>query len=76
MAKFAFTFKEQTVRRHPVSFLVQQVKAVLDLKRIKGICMNKMPDDSGQLYTTAEASRIIDDVVWDSVYHAPRGPFG
>lgn len=76
MATFAFTHRESTLRRHNVNFLMQQVKAVLELKRVKGVCMNKMPIDNGQLYTTREASRIIDDVVWDSVYHAPRGPYG
>ena len=72
MANFVFTHTEQTVRRHNVGFIAKQVKDVLDLKRIKGICMNKMPRDEGQLYTTREASKIIDDIVWDSVYHSPR----
>ena len=72
MAKFAFTFKEQTVRRHPVNFLMMQVRSVLDDKRVKGICMNNMPHDHGQLYTTQEACDIIRQVVDDSLYFAPR----
>jgi hypothetical protein len=69
MAYFDYTFKEKTVRRHNVGFIHKQVRAVLDLKNIKGMCMNKMPADHGQLYTTEQASRIINDVVQDSIYY-------
>lgn len=51
---------------------MMQVRSVLDDKRVKGICMNNMPHDHGQLYTTQEACDIIRQVVDDSLYFAPR----
>lgn len=69
MAYFDFTFKEKTVKRHSVGFINKQVRAVLDLKRIRSMCCNRMPVDHGQLYTTEEASRIIASIVDDSIFY-------
>lgn len=65
-----FTTKEKTVNRHDVNFIVGQVRAVLKDKRVDGICLNKLPVDHGQLYTTELASVIIDQIVDDSLYYA------
>lgn len=65
-----FTFKEKTLKRHDVNFIATQIRSVLNERRIRQMCTNKLPYDSGQLYTTEQASRIIDSVVWDSVYHS------
>jgi len=48
---------------------LSQVKAVLDTKTIKGICTNKLPYNSGGLYTTKEASDIISELIDDLVFY-------
>lgn len=65
-----FTTKEKTVRKHNVNFIMGQVRAVLKEKRVEGICVNCAPDDYGQLYTTEEASVLIDRIVDDSLFYA------
>lgn len=65
-----FTTKEKTVRKHNVNFIMGQVSAVLNEKKVKGICVNRAPEDHGQLYTTEHASVIIEQIVDDSLYYA------
>jgi hypothetical protein len=65
-----FTRKEKTVRKHNVNFIMGQVRAVLNEKRVQGICVNCAPDDHGQLYTTEEASVMINAIVDDSLFYA------
>lgn len=66
---FHYTYNEINVLRHDVGFIVKQVKSVLANKRVRSICLSQLPDDNGQLYTTEQASRIIDAVVNDSLYY-------
>jgi hypothetical protein len=65
-----FTHKEKTEKRHDVNFIMGQVRAVISDKKVQGLCMNKIPADNGQLYTTERASAIIAEVVDDSLYYA------
>ena len=65
-----FTTKEKTIRKHNVNFIMGQVRAVLNEKKVKGICVNRAPEDHGQLYTTEHASAIIEQIVDDSLYYA------
>jgi predicted xylose isomerase-like sugar epimerase len=65
-----FTNVEKTVKRHNVNFIVKQARDVLNSKNIAGLCTNQLPLDYGQLYTTEEASKIIDKVVGDSLFYA------
>jgi hypothetical protein len=64
-----YTKKERTLERHDVNFIIAQARAVLDQKRIPGLCSNNCPRDYGQLYTTQRASEIIDSIVADSIYY-------
>lgn len=66
---FRYTYDEINVLRHDVGFIAKQVKSVLANKRVRSICLSQLPDDNGQLYTTEQASRIIDSVVNDSLYY-------
>lgn len=73
-----YTKKEMTEPRHDLNFIMKQARDVVDDKTKHrshnnpvGICLNKLPrcrDD--QLFTTAAASEIIDDIVDDSLYYA------
>ena len=63
-----FTKDERTVKRHDVNFIFGQVRAVLSDKGIQGVNVNRAPDHDGQLYTTQEASTIIDRMVIDSIF--------
>ena len=65
-----FTNVEKTVKRHNVNFIVKQARDVLNSKNIAGLCTNQLPRDYGQHYTTEEASKIIDEVVGDSLFYA------
>lgn len=64
-----FTFEEKTIKRHNVNFIAKQAKDVLELKGTMQMCINELPTDYGQLYTTVEASGIINNVVFDSRSH-------
>lgn len=66
---FRYTDKEVFVQRHDVAFIIKQARDVLKSKRIESVCTNQLPVDYGQLYTTEEASQIIDGIVSDSVYY-------
>ena len=65
-----FTNVEKTIKRHNVNFIVKQARDVLNSKNIAGLCTNQLPLDYGQLYTTEEASKIIDKVVGDSLFYS------
>ena len=65
-----FTNVEKTIKRHNVNFIVKQALDVLNSKNIAGLCTNQLPLDYGQLYTTEEASKIIDEVVGDSLFYS------
>lgn len=65
-----FTTKEKTEKRHDVNFIVGQARAVIADKRVKGLCMNDVPVDNGQLYTTEHASALIAAIVDASLYYA------
>lgn len=69
MSQIFFTESERTVKKHSQAWILSQVKAVLDTKNIKGICLNKLPQNYGELYTTARASEIIADLVDDSMFY-------
>ena len=65
-----FTYSERTVKKHNADFIYKQVEAILAKRGIEKICVNKLPSDNTELFTTEKASEIIDSIVWDSVYHA------
>lgn len=64
-----FTHKEKTVKNINVSFIIKQVRDVLNDKKITGMCVNKLPDDYKQLYTVEQASKIIEEVIDDSIFY-------
>lgn len=70
-----YTKKECTERRHDLNFILKQARDVLDDKtkhrsQPLGLCLNKVPIcGADQLFTTAAASVIIDDIVHDSLYY-------
>lgn len=64
-----FTKSERNVKKHTQAWILGQVKAVLDTKGIKGICLNKLPYNSGGLYATKEASDIISELIDDLVFY-------
>lgn len=62
-----FTKSERSVKKHTQAWIFGQVKAVLDTKGTKGICLNKLPYNSGGLHTTKEASDTI-SVKFEKLY--------
>ncbi len=64
-----FTKSERSVKKHTQTWILGQVKAVLDTKGIESICLNKLPYNYDELYTTEKASEIIYGLIEDSVYY-------
>ncbi len=64
-----FTYKEKTVKNINVIFIIKQARDVLNDKKITGMCTNKLPDDYEQLYTIEQASKIIEEVINDSIFY-------
>ena len=67
---FYFTHKEKTVKQISVSFIAKQARDVLNDLGVVGVCVNKLPYDYEQLYTIEQASKIIEDIIFDSIYYA------
>lgn len=73
---FFYTKQELTVKKHTLNFVLKQVNDVLSSKtpgnKPIGICLNKLQrhqNTLGYLFTTFEASELIEALVFDSFYH-------
>lgn len=73
---FFYTKQELTVKKHTLNFVLKQVNDVLSSKtpgnKPVGVCVNAIKphhEYPSHLFTTQEASELIETLVFDSFYH-------
>lgn len=69
-----FTKAEKTISRLPLSFIYTQAKAVLkDRYNEHSMCTNRVSHCGDDwLFTVEEVSRLVEDIVDDTLYHQGR----